>query len=76
MRSRSAASGVACLRSLSSAILCSSGARARNDPAELRRLAAQLFLGDRVEPLVLLVDRVDDRLDALLLAVVAGAEQG
>ena len=34
-----------------------------NDRAELRRLAAQLLFGDRLQPRVMLVDLVDDRLD-------------
>src|SRR5205085_1072857 len=44
------------------------------DAAEALGLAAQLLLGDGLQPLVLLVDRVDDGLHASPLPFVTGAE--
>src|SRR5262249_54774415 len=42
--------------------------------AELRRLPAKLLLGDLLQPRVLLVDLVDDRLNLLALALMARAD--
>ena len=42
--------------------------------AELCGLTAKLFLGDGLEAGVLLVDLVDDRLNALALAIVPSSE--
>ena len=47
-----------------------------DDLAELRRLAAKLLFGDALEPSVVLVDLVDDRLDLLPLALVARSHDG
>ncbi len=42
--------------------------------AELLRLGAELFLGDGLEAGIMLVDLVDDRLNALALPIVASSE--
>ena len=77
MRSRSAGSLAVRFCSLSVGDRSSSSLRAlANDRAELRRLAAQLLVGDRLQPRVLLVDLVDDRLDLLPFALVARSDDG
>jgi hypothetical protein len=45
-----------------------------DDVAKLRRLTAELLLGCSLETCVVLVDLVDDRLDAAPFALVAGPE--
>ena len=47
-----------------------------HDAAQALRLLLQLVLGQAPQPLVLLVDRIDERLDALHFPLVAGPEDG